>query len=372
MLPGELARLRHAADRGADDPPRAVVPGGEPALAEAVDLDVGPGVRRVDEVPVADVDPDVVEPVEEDEVSGLELVLRHRDAARVVPLRHGVVRQRDPDLRVHVLDEAGAVEAGGRARAAPDVRDAEVLHRDRDDAAVGRCRAAAAREQVVREKRRGVGGEGGAVRLVAEPAEPARGGVEPLLQLGHARLGGAAADAEQDGVLLGVELVGEEAGVVGDAEKPPLGARELPGLRAGAAELRVRRRDSAAGGIELGLELLGREDNSDSAGSAAPAVQAGEPQHLVHVPGGVVVAIDGAGDVELSAAAGEVARRAEDRVRGVVRVGDAVPVRVDSPPRPRRGHELHPADRAGGARPEVAAEVGLDLVDRASTSHGMP
>ena len=50
----------------------------------------------------------------------------------VVPLRGRVVRQRDADLRVDVRGEARAVEPG-RAHAAPDVRDAEVLERDRDD-----------------------------------------------------------------------------------------------------------------------------------------------------------------------------------------------------------------------------------------------
>ena len=49
----------------------------------------------------------------------------------------------------------------------------------------------------------------------------------------------------------------------------------------------------------------------------------------------------------------------------VPRVGDAVPVRVDAPAEPGRGHELHPADRAGRARAHVAPEVRLDLVDRA-------
>ena len=45
------------------------------------------------------------------------------------------MRQRDADLRVDVHDEAGAVEAA-RAGGAPDVRLAELLHREPDDAAV--------------------------------------------------------------------------------------------------------------------------------------------------------------------------------------------------------------------------------------------
>src|SRR5262249_41762800 len=83
---GERCRgggLGLAGDRRAEDPPRAVVPGREPGLTEAVDLDVRSGVRSVDEVPEADVDPDVVESVEEDEVAGLQLVLRDRDGTRV-------------------------------------------------------------------------------------------------------------------------------------------------------------------------------------------------------------------------------------------------------------------------------------------------
>ncbi len=49
------------------------------------------------------------------------------------------MRERDADLVVDELDEAGAVEAA-RAGATPDVGDAEVLHGDADDAAVLRGR----------------------------------------------------------------------------------------------------------------------------------------------------------------------------------------------------------------------------------------
>src|SRR4029078_7194082 len=103
----------------------------------------------------------------------------------------------------------------------------------------------------------------------------------------------------------------------------------------------------------------------DSGVSAALGVEAREPKHLVHVPTGVVVAVHRAGDVELSPAADEIPRGAEDRVGGAVGIGAAVSLRVDSPACPSRRHELHPADRSGRARTEVRAEVGLDLVDRA-------
>ncbi len=63
-------------------------------------------------------------------------------------------------------------------------------------------------------------------------------------------------------------------------------------------------------------------------------------------------------------AALQVAGGGEDRVFGVVGVGDPVAVGVDAVAVPGRGHELHPADRAGRGDVEVGAEGGLDLVDR--------
>ena len=63
-------------------------------------------------------------------------------------------------------------------------------------------------------------------------------------------------------------------------------------------------------------------------------------------------------------AALQVARGGEDRVDRVERVLDAVVVGVDAVRLPGGGHELHPAQRAGGGDVEVAAVVGLDLVDR--------
>ena len=73
---------------------------------------------------------------EEDEVAWGKLIARNVRAIAVV--RRGVVGERNPQLREDVHHEARAVEAGRRARAAPDVRDAEVLQRDPNDAAVAR------------------------------------------------------------------------------------------------------------------------------------------------------------------------------------------------------------------------------------------
>ena len=83
---------------------------------------------RVHELAAADVDPDVVERVEEDQVSRLELIARHADSELV--LRSGVVRERDPELRVDVGDEPGAIETLW-ALAAPEVGHAEVVQGDR-------------------------------------------------------------------------------------------------------------------------------------------------------------------------------------------------------------------------------------------------
>src|ERR671919_236521 len=91
-------------------------------------------VRGVDELVAADVDAHVPQTVEEDEVAGLDLVAGHVRA--VVPDRGGVVRKRNPDLRVDEADEARAVEPLRRTRSAPHVGDAEVLERDRDDVSV--------------------------------------------------------------------------------------------------------------------------------------------------------------------------------------------------------------------------------------------
>ena len=133
----EVEALYAEPERELEDAAGADVGRRVPALVEARDLDDVAGVRGVHELAAADVDADVAEPVEEDEVARLQLVLRDRRAHAV--LRVGRVRQRDADCREGVDDEAGAVEAV-RAGAAPDVRLAELRHRDADDAAVARRR----------------------------------------------------------------------------------------------------------------------------------------------------------------------------------------------------------------------------------------
>ncbi len=90
----------------------------------------------------------------------------------------------------------------------------------------------------------------------------------------------------------------------------------------------------------------------------------GAQQHGVDVPVRVVVGEDRAADVGVGARGLQVPRGGEDRVDRVVRVLDAVAVGVDPVRAPARWHELHPAQGSGRGDVEVAAVVGLDLVDR--------
>ena len=92
----------------------------------------------MDEEPAADVhafvagDPEGAG-VEEDEVAGLQRLRGHGRA--LVELSPRVVREGDPELRVDEHRQAGAIEAGERARAAPAIRNPQVLGCDRDRAA---------------------------------------------------------------------------------------------------------------------------------------------------------------------------------------------------------------------------------------------
>jgi hypothetical protein len=101
---------------------------------EAADADERTCVRRLDHLIVADVERDVSRPVElrleEHEIAGLQL--RRIELREGCELRGGVVRQVHAELRIDKARETGAVEAGRRNRAAPDIRHAEVVLRDRD------------------------------------------------------------------------------------------------------------------------------------------------------------------------------------------------------------------------------------------------
>src|SRR4029078_13693369 len=111
---------------------------------------------------------------------------------------------------------------------------------------------------------------------------------------------------------------------------------------------------------ERRLERIGVEGRVE----AASAERLGELETLVYVPRGGVVGEDRARDVGAAARSGHIARGCCDRVLGAPWIGDPVACGVDAPALPGGRHELHPADRTGGARPHVRAEVRLDLVDR--------
>ncbi len=125
-------------------------------------------------------------------------------------------------------------------------------------------------------------------------------------------------------------------------------------------------------GQVVGVGRLGRDwevplseagQRADEVGGQ-PADQPRAHEHGVDVPVGVVVGEDRLAQVLLGAGGLEVAGGGEDRVGRVVRVLEVVLVGVDAVLLPGRGHELHPPERARGGHVEVAAVVGLDLVDR--------
>ena len=204
------------------------------------------------------------------------------------------------------------------------------------------------------------GCERGRERAVLREGEVALRLLEPRTQVGDATLSEGAADGELGGSAIERQSVGQQARAGGATREALLGAIECPQPAEGAHELPVRSHDLFAGPVERDLQAVEVEGRVN----AARAKQLGELQNLVHVPLRVVVREDCAGDIGRAAARGEVARRRGDRVVGAPRVRYPVAVGVHAPALPRRRHELHPADRAGGARAHVAAEVRLDLVDR--------
>ena len=142
-----------------------------------------------------------------------------------------------------------------------------------------------------------------------------------------------------------------ELGGVARARHEPLGGGFLDVV--GVARLRVDR-EAALGEAGQGAGQVARDARD----------QARPHQDRVDVPVGVVVGEDRLARVLRVAGGVEVAGGGEDRVDRVVGVLDAVLVGVDAVGAPGRGDELHPAERAGVGDVQVAAVVGLDLVDR--------
>src|SRR5437868_4135477 len=95
-------------------------------------MDALAGLGRVDVLPVADVEADVAESVEEEQVARLQAAERY--AAAHVELRVRGVGEVDADVGVHPAREAGAVEARVGRGAAPVIGDAALAERDLHDA----------------------------------------------------------------------------------------------------------------------------------------------------------------------------------------------------------------------------------------------
>jgi hypothetical protein len=156
------------------------------------------------------------------------------------------------------------------------------------------------------------------------------------------------------------------AGAGVDVDAPAVRAlHDVGGVR-GAAHLAARLLE-LAGVARLGADrevaLRQAGERADEVGRQ-PADDTGAQEDRVDVPVGVVVGEDRAAQVLVAAGGAQVAGGGEDRIDGVERVLQAVVVGVDAVRLPRGGHELHPAQRARGGDVEVAAVVGLDLVDR--------
>jgi len=101
-----------------------------PVIVESRDAHAFARLPRVDELPVADVNPVVAKTVEEDQVPGLELISGYWCAVQV--LFGGVVRQRDTDATVDVADEARAVKPVW-TRSAPAIRTTDMFQGNLDD-----------------------------------------------------------------------------------------------------------------------------------------------------------------------------------------------------------------------------------------------
>src|SRR5215813_8564914 len=103
-----------------------------PVVVEPRDAHAFARLSRVDELPVADVNPVVAKTIEEDQVPGLQLISGYRSAVPV--LLGGIVRQRDTDPAVDVADKTRAVEAVW-TRSAPAIRSTDMFQGNLDDVA---------------------------------------------------------------------------------------------------------------------------------------------------------------------------------------------------------------------------------------------
>ena len=125
-----LVRVRSTAD-DARDPATAHERVLVVARLHVADLDALARLGRLDELPVTDVQPDVIRTadrlvgIEEHHVAGLEVV--HRDGLALADLVICGAGNRQAKVLVDLLHQAGAVHSSGEAVASPLVRSAEEL-----------------------------------------------------------------------------------------------------------------------------------------------------------------------------------------------------------------------------------------------------
>src|SRR5581483_9704674 len=277
------------------------------------------------------------------------LARREARADHDIRVQDGEVTVR-PALAVPRLE--GEADAAARVGRRPGPQDDRVV--DRVDRGAGR--GGDVDRRVVVMGVRG-GDDAGAAADRKHPAGVVRRAGEEVRHGGREGRRGRSALGSAEGVAgvgergLRLRDCGLEQQLVGEE-----GRAGLAPLR--RAQTRGRGDDGLARRVEALLEAVEGEGRR-----AVGLVEVGEREHLVDVPVGVVVGEDRAVQVAGGACGSEVARGGEDRVARGPRIGDAVPVRVQPPAHPRRGHELHPADGACRARAHVPAEVRLDLVD---------
>ena len=223
----------------------------------------------------------------------------------------------------------------------------------------------------------------GAAAAGCEPAVAATPGAASLLDLGRRRSGARARGGpEHREAPLEPRQAAVGVGVPEDVLQADVATEPRAAPDADDASIRDRNHASAISNPQPEASTVARKRCERPSATEHRRAPAGQPrqrshevggqgreplralEHRCHVPARVVVGEDRAAQVGLRARGLQVARRGEDRIGGVVRIGLAVAVGVDAVHRPGRGHELHPARRAGARDVEVAAVVRLDLVDR--------
>ena len=224
----ELILRRGVCSALSDDAAGADVTGCVPAFREARDLDAGAGIGRMDEFAAADVHADVVGVIavtEEDKVADLQIAAGNVGALAHLVVGHAV--HLVAVVRQHIIHEAGAVKAGRRALAAPDVAVADEGHGEVRDLA----RRAGAGDGAAAISGAAARGDG-AVLLVGEQVGADVGGDALILDaVPLVAVGGGGCDAgDGDGGVVAQLADLRAAGGPGVADVDGAGLADIHGL----------------------------------------------------------------------------------------------------------------------------------------------